>query len=535
MVDLKSVTFAQMDHDNIVIESDEDFAVQGWPGNGTVSNPYMIEELRIEFDSPCVNISNTQAYFVISNCIFTREVNGGSYGVLFTNVSRGVVEKCVIYSKSRGVMLIDSTDCVLRELTIYDSSNYGIYLHHSTNCHISSNIIFENGLDGITFHDSDSGIIYNNTIYGNTKNGIFLSYSAYTLLSDNLCYQNDEDGVQLNLAWFTNLTGNAIHDNALYGINIRNSDFCNFINNRIYHNQIGIRIDSAGSDNLVFANRIHWNDEHNAFDNGSANDWDDGLATGNSWNDFNGNGDYLILGMAGSEDRYPLPLFFPERPSDIVFEQESSKMYIEWQLNAIYPGVYELYWNQKLHDQKDWDGSPIIINITLLGVGIHNFTLRLFDSTNHFMTDTVFVTVIETAPPAITEVKDLEYMEGIAGNAIIWKIYDANPSSYIILLNDTRIRAGGWDGSDITLPVDGLAPGVYNFTLIVEDVSGNVAIDVVLVTVTPTSTVTGQQESPSLWFSPVLGGILVLSGALVIMVTMLIMSSRRIRLNNKTE
>jgi subtilase family serine protease len=54
-------------------------------------------------------------------------------------------------------------------------------------------------------------------------------------------------------------------------------------------------------------------------------------------------------------------------------------------------------------------------------------------------------------------------------------------------MNSTPYLSGDWDGDHVILSLDGLEVGVYFFTVRVNDTSGNIAEDTVLVTVVPAS------------------------------------------------
>ena len=104
----------------------------------------------------------------------------------------------------------------------------------------------------------------------------------------------------------------------------------------------------------------------------------------------------------------------------------------------------------------------------------------------------------DTIPPTINSPADIEYVETTTGNIITWTPYDLNPAFYFISMNEYVVQSGLWNSSSdiITLSVDGLTVGLYNFVIIVYDQSGNIAVDSVLVSVvaltitssTPTST-----------------------------------------------
>ncbi|MHA2270652.1 MAG: hypothetical protein ACXACI_02235 [Candidatus Hodarchaeales archaeon] len=91
---------------------------------------------------------------------------------------------------------------------------------------------------------------------------------------------------------------------------------------------------------------------------------------------------------------------------------------------------------------------------------------------------------IELVVPTIDQPADITYEEGASGNIITWTPDDTNPATYTIYRNGTSIETGNWDGSSISINIDGLAVGTYNFTLVVSDTSNISKTDTVMATVT---------------------------------------------------
>ncbi len=92
--------------------------------------------------------------------------------------------------------------------------------------------------------------------------------------------------------------------------------------------------------------------------------------------------------------------------------------------------------------------------------------------------------IAESIPPTITSPGDIQYGVGTTGNTITWVPQDDFPYLYQILRNGTEIESEGWNGSSITINIDGLLEGTYNFTITVWDMSGNSISDTVIVRVT---------------------------------------------------
>jgi len=60
-------------HSSINISGNQDFILQGWPGNGTEQNPFEIEGLSISATECCINMSDTDAFFVVKDCALSAE------------------------------------------------------------------------------------------------------------------------------------------------------------------------------------------------------------------------------------------------------------------------------------------------------------------------------------------------------------------------------------------------------------------------------------------------------------------------------
>ncbi|MHA2302672.1 MAG: hypothetical protein ACXACD_17130, partial [Candidatus Thorarchaeota archaeon] len=68
-------------HSNITIDGDANFSatalLEGWPGDGSPENPYIIDGLDIDLGGGvghCISISNTRVNFTISNCTLTGAI-----------------------------------------------------------------------------------------------------------------------------------------------------------------------------------------------------------------------------------------------------------------------------------------------------------------------------------------------------------------------------------------------------------------------------------------------------------------------------
>jgi parallel beta-helix repeat protein len=167
-----------------VIEDNADFALLGATGDGTSTNPYIFSNLQISNTSSCIQVTDTTAYFVISDCKFETE---DSFPVIwFNNVENGRVEYCEISGLASGLEIWDSLDC-----SIVDS-------------------LFTGCWDAVILRRSSSSIVINNVMHNN-RNGILFDQSDYCEILNNSIYANSERGIQVDA--FS-------HNNTVYGNSI---------------------------------------------------------------------------------------------------------------------------------------------------------------------------------------------------------------------------------------------------------------------------------------------------------------------------
>jgi parallel beta-helix repeat protein len=172
-----------------------------------------------------------------------------------------------------------------------------------------------------------------------------------------------------------------------------------------------------------------------------------------------------------------------DSPDDISYVLGDTDNVITWIANDLTPNHYNVSIDGEFETKEDWTGGAIEVNVDGLDVGTHTVEILVCDELLHFSTDTVIVTVTEITAPTIDSPSDIEYSEGSTGHNITWTPSDSYPDYYIIYRNDSIIDDDEWDGSEIVVSIDGLSYGVYNYTIFVNDTSGNSAVDTVIVTV----------------------------------------------------
>ncbi len=266
---------AGVEHDPIVIDGDENFietaSNEDWSGDGSEDDPFIIDDYDIDLGGAsghCIDISNTQVYFTISNCYLTGAgINPGA-GIYLNNVTNGDIIDNTILKNYNGIYFVESDDNTVVNNSCNDINGYGIYLYDSNSNFIANNtdiycsygIFLESSYfniltsnicygdyRGIELEMSDSNILNNNTCYSNTHSGIYLYISSdsntltdntcysttngiYVFMSvsnvliNNTCYENDESGIYLNNSNHTTLRKNFCYNNDLHGIYLEKSE-----------------------------------------------------------------------------------------------------------------------------------------------------------------------------------------------------------------------------------------------------------------------------------------------------------------------
>ena len=502
-------------HAPISITSDMDFETQGWPGNGTLDDPYIISGLNITSPDVCIDIRNTRAHFRVMNCIISSPPNSNYEGLYLDNVTNGVVRDCIIDSHVEGFFLRDTEDCILVNNTASNNLQVGFVVFTSDNCTITNNTATNNVNIGFLLNEADNStltnntatdtyygfrfylaencILINNTAMDNQQWGFrFETYANNSTLTNNTAI-NSNSGFSLDNTDNCTLTDNIAKDNAYAGFYLGHADNCTLLDNTATNNARGFRL-YFSSGNSLYGNTMIFNSENAEDEGGFNNTWDDEVSSGNYWDDYDCSGVYTITGSSGSVDRFPFlwDIVIPsiDNPDDVSYVEGTTGHLITWNPFDLHANRFELYRNSSFFDSGDWDGSSIIVNVDALAVGIYNYTLIVYDCSGNNNSDTVFVNVVDSTAPSINNPTDLEYEEGSLGHNIIWNVSDLHPERYELFKDGLLIDSGDWDGSPIIVNVDSLSVGVYNYTLVVYDAFNNSNSDTLLVTVTSPATTT---------------------------------------------
>ena len=319
-------------------------------------------------------------------------------------------------------MHFNSYNNILHNNSVFSSENHAIYLRGTHDINVTENRIFDSFMDGINLLESDNCIISGNILFNfsNPYRGIYLDSCNYSFILGNFISNGSvaSVGVCLNSSHHSFIVGNSISDSLGTAMFLKSSRNVTVSENEILRNgENGIYLDSNATLNCIYLNSFQDNFIQ-ALDYNGTNLWDNG-SHGNWWSDYTGSdtdfdgiGDteeYMILGSAVS-DRFPLMLPFGfdtdppsiDYPDSFSFEMGTTGHNITWIPSDVHPAGYSILINMSLINTTRWNGSNIVINVDNLSLGIHNVTVVVYDLAGNWVTDSVWVTVVDTTPPIIS-------------------------------------------------------------------------------------------------------------------------------------
>jgi hypothetical protein len=138
-----------------------------------------------------------------------------------------------------------------------------------------------------------------------------------------------------------------------------------------------------------------------------------------------------------------------------------------------------------------------------MDIGNYTYVIIISDLFELKTVSNVNIRVVDLTPPTIVPLADREYTEGISSYTLNWDFSDKYNGSYILYQDGVIVTSGVWSqNSTVSFGVGTPSVGIYTYTLVVTDYSGNQAIDNLVVTVkaietTATTTTATSSESSS--------------------------------------
>jgi parallel beta-helix repeat protein len=182
-------------HPAISITSNEEFLGYGFLGNGTESNPYVIENYNITTDdSNGISIEETTVHFIIRNC-YINCLDTHHYCIIINSIENGTskISNNVLFNTKRyGINVFSSYGMTIEDNYIHHHDDYGIYIYGGKKTVIKNNQIDYNCRAGLRLRQGDNSIISSNSFENNyiEGNAITVESSDSVEISENYCRNN---------------------------------------------------------------------------------------------------------------------------------------------------------------------------------------------------------------------------------------------------------------------------------------------------------------------------------------------------------
>lgn len=212
-------------HDPIIIMDNSDFTEENGvsSGSGTVTDPYVIENLLIHVDDYYgIRVYGTDKHFIIRNVITDGDLNS-TYGISFSQTAHGSIVGCEISENYVGIAVADSIDISVDMNTVRDIGDAGISLHGCSNCTVSHNDVSSEveswrGIDA-GLGSTLIGILHNNISH--IRNNLGLGFGIGTWYADNLTIRGNhvsdcDAGIHLGRTNDTITCENSFVDNSMH-------------------------------------------------------------------------------------------------------------------------------------------------------------------------------------------------------------------------------------------------------------------------------------------------------------------------------
>jgi parallel beta-helix repeat protein len=201
-------------------------------GEGTYSNPYVIEDLIIDPGRwvTCIIIENSDVYFRIEDCSLVH--SGGS--ILLSNISNSLIIANNCSSNDSGINLWSCNNTIVSGNIADFSNHFGINLYDCHNTTVSGNSVNNNDMSGIRLWHSHGNNVSGNTANNNYESGIFLASCDNVIISGNTA-NNNKYGIYLSYSHYNTVSGNAASNNKR-GIYLDYSDYNTISGNNLVGN-----------------------------------------------------------------------------------------------------------------------------------------------------------------------------------------------------------------------------------------------------------------------------------------------------------
>jgi len=176
----------------IYIWGDSEFAglalTEGWPGDGTAVNPYIIGGMDIDATntSTCIVLYQTTAHFSIRHCVLRGAFWGWDGVIVLDNVSNGYLLNNTCTGGVNGMSIRSCTLVTAANNSLSYNANSGIYVQDTTLTTLFNNTCFANSYFDIQLLYSRQNTVANNTCSSVVGNIALIGSGDNTLANNSM-------------------------------------------------------------------------------------------------------------------------------------------------------------------------------------------------------------------------------------------------------------------------------------------------------------------------------------------------------------
>ncbi|MHA2248979.1 MAG: hypothetical protein ACXAD7_01390, partial [Candidatus Kariarchaeaceae archaeon] len=192
--------------------------------------------------------------------------------------------------------------------------------------------------------------------------------------------------------------------------------------------------------------------------------------------DESGNQISSFVWVSVFDETNPIFLSTPGNQNIIIIE-DTINNFVYWDASDLYPANYSILQDNVEVFESNWNNtSSISYDLDYLEYGFYNFTLLISDHSYNTINQTIWVDVLDTKVPEITDNPgdSITVVKG-SSRTLSWIASEKHPKTYTIELDGGYFTSGLWKTNDkVTIGIPAtFNPGFYNFTITFFDLSDN--------------------------------------------------------------
>src|SRR5271157_376479 len=192
----------------------------GGTGNGSISNPYIIQNLKISGANASSGsglcVANTRAYIILQNCAVQQANGSNQEGINVSNCTHVTLINCSAVDYNVGIFIAASINTNVTRNTVSNNTLIGLFLASSNKSSIVANHVVNSNTTNIGLDNANGNNISENIL---TKSYVGMELSVFGKnCSDNRIYENNVTGSTLagilmlhghtNTIWLNNFINN---------------------------------------------------------------------------------------------------------------------------------------------------------------------------------------------------------------------------------------------------------------------------------------------------------------------------------------